>query len=78
MASEHDDARRMDSETAQRFAHLETMLTEILRELRGRRTRAAKRTRTIRHQRVAEVTYKPTDIDVAKAKKIMKRLGMKT
>jgi hypothetical protein len=73
-----EDHRGMDPETAARFAHIEGMLAEIIRELRGRKARGAKRSRTLISQRRAEITYEPSDLDIAHAKKIMRRLGMKT
>ncbi len=77
-AEDRDQQSTMDPETAKRFAHIEGMLAEIIRELRGRKARGQKRSQTMIAKRRAEITYVPTDLDVAKAKKIMRRLGMKT
>jgi hypothetical protein len=66
-----------ERDTAERLARIEGALVQVLRELRGRRRRAGKRTRTVieRASQAAanDTEYAPTDLDIAAAKRALRR-----
>lgn len=66
----------MDAELSERLTRVEALLQELLRECRAKRKQGAKRARTIAEHTTRIATTRATDIERAKARKIMKRLGI--
>lgn len=70
--------RPMDGETAERFARIEGLLAQVLRELRNRKRTAAKRTRTASERAATaaanDTQYAPTELDMAAAKRALRRM----
>ena len=69
--------RSPKDETAPRLARIEGLLAEVLRELRGRRRRAGKRTRSVAERSAIaaanDTKYVPTELDKAAARKALRR-----
>jgi len=65
----------VDSELSARLTDLESLLTQVLKELRGRKTRGAKRSRSVAERATerAELRYKPTELQIAAAKRALAR-----
>lgn len=66
-----------DHETTVRLARMEALLMQMLHEQRCRRRTTAKRTRSIGdrtlHAAMAETKYKPTDLEIAAARRISRQ-----
>lgn len=60
---------------ASQLDRIESLLVQILAERRGRRRRAGKRAVKVARKAGSEVVHVPTDIDRARARKILRRLG---
>lgn len=66
-----------DPQTAVRLAHIESLLMQVLRELRARRSRAAKRTRTVAeraYDRAVASPIQPTELQRAAARRAIARV----
>jgi hypothetical protein len=62
-----------ETEASRRLAHIEGLLEQVLRELRGKRRRGTKRGRTVAQRQAAAVTYTPTELQMAAARRALRR-----
>jgi hypothetical protein len=63
-------------DTAERLANIEALLDQVLKELRGRRRTAAKRTRTVGERALAAALKhpdQPTELEIATARRALRR-----
>ncbi len=58
-----------------RLDRVEQMLVELVERGRKNRRAAGKRAATIAAERRAEVVHQPTDLDRARARRILRRIG---
>lgn len=63
----------IDADTNARLATIESLMNEVLRELRARRRRGIKRGRTVVQRAANEVRYQPTELQVAAARRALSR-----
>ena len=61
----------IDPDTNARLARIEGLMEQVLRELRERRRRGAKRARSIADQIASEVRYQPTELQIAAARRAL-------
>jgi hypothetical protein len=64
-------AAMIDPDTNTRLARIEGLMEQVLRELRERRRRGAKRARSIADQIASEVRYQPTELQIAAARRAL-------
>ena len=64
-----------DPEMAERLARIEALLSQVLHELRTRRRSVSKKTRTVaaRASAAAMDLYKPTEMEIAAARRALRR-----
>jgi hypothetical protein len=78
MADQHDKlASPGPLDTADRLTRIEGVLTEVLRELRARKRRAGKRTKSVAERAAmaaaSDTKYAPTELDKAAARRALRR-----
>ena len=61
----------IDPDTNARLARIEGLMEQVLRELRERRRRGAKRARSIADRIASEVRYQPTELQIAAARRAL-------
>lgn len=61
-----------DLDSTVRLARIEGLMEQVLRELRGRRQRGVKRGRTVVQRAAAAITYQPTELQMAAARRALR------
>ena len=63
----------IDPETNARLARIESLMNEVLVELRARRRRGIKRARNVVQRAADTVRYQPTELQIAAARRALSR-----
>jgi len=72
--SQHEGRPRIESaDAAARLARIESLVDEVLRELRASRRRGIKRGRSIAQRAADAVRYQPTELQIAAARRALSR-----
>jgi hypothetical protein len=73
-AEDRDQHKKLDPETSERFTRIETLLAQVLGELRTKRRTKAKRTRSVAERSLALAeAYNPTEFEIAAARRALAR-----